>query len=120
MGARRDDLRDEIRFRPLGLLRDNPGLSQRDLARALGVSTGGVHYALRALVDKGLVKIGNFTAAPDKRRYAYVLTPKGLAENAALTGRFLRHKMEEHDALVEEIEALRAELAEYEGRQVAI
>lgn len=110
MGARNDDLREDVRFRILRLLQDNPALSQRDLARALGVSTGGIHYALRALVDKGLIKIGNFTASPDKRRYTYVLTPKGLAEKAALTGRFLRRKLQEHEALLAEIEALQAEL----------
>ncbi|MBW7922706.1 MAG: MarR family EPS-associated transcriptional regulator [Rubellimicrobium sp.] len=106
----RQALRDETRFRILRLLHENPELSQRELARALGVSTGGVHYALRALVDKGLVKIGNFTAAPDKRRYAYVLTPGGIARKAALTARFLDRKLAEYDALVAEIAALRAEL----------
>lgn len=94
----------------LRLLQDNPELSQRDLARALGVSTGGIHYALRALVDKGLIKIGNFTASQDKRKYTYVLTPKGLAEKAALTGRFLRRKLQEHEALLAEIRSLQAEL----------
>lgn len=108
--AKKDDLREDVRFRLLRLLQENPELSQRDLARALGVSTGGIYYTLRALVDKGLVKVGNFTASPDKRRYAYILTPKGLAEKAALTGRFLRRKLEEHEALLAEIEALQAEL----------
>jgi len=99
-----------MRFRMLRLLQDNPELSQRDLARALGVSNGSVHYALRALVNKGLIKIGNFTASRDKRRYRYILTPKGLAEKAALTGRFLRRKLQEHEILLAEIEALRAEV----------
>lgn len=110
LSARKDELREDIRFRILRLLQDNPELSQRDLARALGVSTGGVYYALRALVDKGLIKAGNFTTSPNKRKYAYILTPNGLAEKAALTGRFLRRKLQEHEALLAEIEALQAEI----------
>lgn len=85
-------------------------MSQRELARAVGVSTGGVHYVLKALVDKGLIKLGNFTAARDKRRYAYVLTSKGLAEKARLTRAFLARKMEEYEALRAEIETIRAEI----------
>jgi len=84
-------------------------MSQRDLARAVGVSTGGIHYVLTALVDKGLVKLGNFTAAADKRRYAYVLTRKGISEKAALTKRFLKRKRIEYEALREEIASLEQE-----------
>ena len=105
-----DKLREDAHFRILRLLHDNPEMSQRDLARAVGVSTGGIHYALGALVEKGLIKIGNFTAARDKRRYAYVLTPDGLAEKARLTRRFLRRKMAEYEALKAEIAEVRAEL----------
>lgn len=65
---------------------------------------------LNALIDKGLVKLGNFTAAEDKRRYAYVLTPRGIARKAALTRAFLVRKMEEYEALKEEIEALQVEI----------
>lgn len=108
-------LQEEVRFRVLRLLQENPELSQRELASALGISLGRVNYLLKALVEKGLVKFGNFSAAKDKRRYAYVLTPRGLAEKAALTGRFLSRKMAEFEALKAEIEALRGELAE--GRQ---
>lgn len=99
-----------MRFRILHLLQGNPGMSQRELARAVGVSTGGVHYLLKALLDKGLLKLGNFTAAQDKRRYAYVLTAKGLSEKAALTQRFLVRKRAEYIALKAEIDALEQEL----------
>ncbi len=91
------------------LLAKNPEMSQRDLAQAVGISTGSVHYVLKALVDKGLVKLGNFTASEDKRRYAYVLTPKGIAEKAAITKHFLERMLEEYDALRAEIEELRRE-----------
>lgn len=93
----------------LRLLQENPEISQRELAALVGVSVGGVHYVLNALIEKGLVKLGNFTAADDKRRYAYILTPKGVAQKAALTRAFLVRKMEEYEALKAEIEALRIE-----------
>ena len=104
-----DKLREDVQFRILRLLKDNPEMSQRALAREVGVSTGGIHYLLKALLDKGLLKLGNFTAAEDKRRYAYVLTPKGLSKKAALTQRFLTRKRAEYVALRAEIEALEQE-----------
>ena len=106
--------RDDVRFRVLRLLEQNPEMSQRDLAKAVGVSTGGAHYLLKALVDKGLIKIGNFSASEDKRRYAYVLTPKGLSERAALTRRFLIRKMAEYEMLKAEIEEVRSDLSDAE------
>lgn len=109
MTTRRDQLREDVKFRILRLLKDNPQMSQRELAKQVGVSTGGIHYVLNALLDKGLLKLGNFTAAEDKRRYAYVLTPKGMSEKAALTQRFLARKRAEYAALKEEIEALEQE-----------
>ncbi len=110
MTNQRDKLREDAKFRILRLLRENPEMSQRELARAVGVSTGGIHYVLSALVDKGLIKLGDFTAAQDRRRYAYVLTRKGLAEKALLTRRFLARKMDEYEALRAEIDAVRAEI----------
>ncbi|MFC6689567.1 MarR family EPS-associated transcriptional regulator [Jhaorihella thermophila] len=110
MTSKRSKLQEDTRFRVLRLLQQNPEMSQRDLAKAVGISVGGTHYVLNALIEKGLVKLGNFTAAKDKRRYAYVLTPKGIAEKAELTRRFLSRKMEEFEALREEIDALSAEV----------
>ena len=85
-------------------------MSQRELADAVGISTGSAHYLLSALVERGLVKLGNFSASEDKRRYAYILTPKGISEKAAITGRFLSRKLEEYEALKREISQLEAEL----------
>ncbi|MFG6531409.1 MULTISPECIES: MarR family EPS-associated transcriptional regulator [unclassified Sulfitobacter] len=110
MTSKRTKLQEDTHFRVLRLLQENPELSQRELADAVGVSVGGIHYVLNALIDKGLVKLGNFTAAEDKRRYAYVLTPKGIARKAALTRAFLVRKMKEYEALKEEIEALQFEI----------
>ena len=110
MTSKRTKLQEDTHFRVLRLLQENPEMSQRELAEAVGVSVGGIHYVLNALIDKGLVKLGNFTAAEDKRRYAYVLTPKGLKEKIAITRRFLARKMEEYEALKEEIDSLQEEL----------
>lgn len=110
MTSKRTKLQEDTHFRVLRLLQDNPEMTQRELAEAVGVSVGGIHYVLNALINKGLVKLGKFTAAEDKRRYAYVLTPKGIARKAALTRAFLFRKMAEYEALKEEIEALQVEV----------
>jgi EPS-associated MarR family transcriptional regulator len=112
--TQRDKLREDVQFRILRLLQDNPEMSQRDLAKAVGVSTGGIHYVLNALLDRGLLKLGNFTAAEDKRRYAYVLTRKGIAAKADLTKRFLVRKMAEYELLKAEIDEVRGELSDAE------
>ncbi len=116
MNGRRNDLQEDVRFRILRLIEDNPELTQRELANAVGVSVGGLHYVLSALVDKGLVKLGNFSAARDKRRYAYLLTAKGIAEKGTLTRRFLVRKMQEYEALRDEIEGLKKELGPDAGK----
>ena len=110
MTSKRSKLQEDTYFRVLRLLQENPEMSQRELAQVAGVSVGGMHYVLYALVEKGLVKLGNFTASEDKRRYAYILTPKGIARKAALTRAFLTRKMEEYEALKEEIKSLQFDL----------
>jgi EPS-associated MarR family transcriptional regulator len=96
----------ELQFRVLRLLESNPHLTQRELSKSLGVSLGGVNYCLNALVAKGSVKIQNFKNNKNKWVYAYLLTPQGMAEKTALTGAFLKRKMQEYQTLKEEIEAL--------------
>jgi EPS-associated MarR family transcriptional regulator len=112
MAGQRIKVQEDVRFRVLRLLHGNPELSQRDLAEAVAISNGSAHYLLGALVEKGLIKLGNFTAAQDKRRYAYFLTPLGIAEKAAITKRFLERKTIECDALKAEIESLKDELGD--------
>ena len=119
LAGSRDKLQDDVRFRVLRLLELNPEMSQRDLAQAVGISTGSVHYVLKALVEKGLIKLGNFTASEDKRRYAYVLTPKGISERAKLTQRFLVRKMAEYRMLRAEIEDVRGDLSPAELAELA-
>jgi len=111
MTSKRTKLQEDTHFRVLRLLQENPEMSQRELAEAVGVSVGGIHYVLNALIEKGLVKLGNFTAAEHKRRYAYVLTPKGIKEKSLIAGRFLKRKLAEYDALKAEIDTLKNELS---------
>ncbi len=103
--------RIDAQFRILRLLEDQPEASQRDIARSLGVSLGLVNFCLKALADKGCLKVANFRASGSKLRYAYLLTPEGVQEKARLTAGFLQRKVSEYEALKAEIAALRAEAA---------
>ena len=103
-------LTDPQRLELLKLLQDQPQMSQRDLAQAMGVSLGKANYCLKALMDKGLVKLERFRANPRKRYYAYLLTPAGLKEKTRITMEFLRYKVAEYEALKKEIEQLRGDL----------
>ncbi len=91
-------------------MQENPDLTQRELAEKLGMSVGGLNYCLNALIDKGLVKMQNFSSSKNKFKYVYLLTPTGITEKVALTTRFLSRKMEEYEALKLEIEALKSEV----------
>ena len=103
-------LNEELRYKLLRLLAEEPQISQRDLACRLGISVGKANYCLSALVEKGLVKINNFRKANNKPAYAYLLTPSGIEAKAQTTVSFLRRKMNEYGALQEEIKALRQEV----------
>lgn len=110
MMTRIQQLQEDTHFRVLSLLERNPDMSQRELAKALGVSLGGLNYSLKALMERGMVKAQNFSKSKRKLAYAYVLTPQGLAEKTKLTARFLKRKMEEYDALKAEIDSLQLAL----------
>ena len=112
-------LTDLQRLELLKLLQDQPRMSQRDLAQAMGVSLGKANYCLKALMEKGLVKLEKFRANPDKRQYAYLLTTAGLKEKTRITMSFLRRKVAEYEALEKEIEQLRGDL-EYRRIQSAV
>ena len=92
------------------ILQENPDLTQRELADRLGVSVGGLNYCLKALMEKGWVKMQNFSHSKNKFGYVYLLTPAGLAEKASLTSRFLKRKRQEYEALKAEIQSLGTEL----------
>jgi EPS-associated MarR family transcriptional regulator len=96
-------------FRVMHLLEKNPDLTQRELALKVGISVGGLNYCLKALVEKGWVKIDSFSQSKNKFGYMYLLTPEGLAQKVALTGHFLKRKMIEYENLRAEIELLKQE-----------
>ena len=101
---------DERHLKALRLLEQNPEITQRELAEALGVSVGAANYCLKALVEKGWVKLENFQKNPNKLGYLYLLTPVGIAAKAQLTASFLRRKLAEYEALRAEIDQLQAEV----------
>ncbi|MCK9515357.1 MAG: MarR family EPS-associated transcriptional regulator [Ottowia sp.] len=103
---------NETHLHLLQLLQRQPDLSQRQLARALGISLGKTNYCLKALVEKGWIKADNFRNSQNKAKYLYVLTPRGLAGKARLTLRFLRRKEAEYQTLMHEIAELRQQVAE--------
>lgn len=97
------------------ILSENPDLTQRELAEKLGVSVGGLNYCLKALIGKGWIKVQNFAHSKNKFGYVYVLTPRGIAQKAALTSSFLKRKMEEYESLRAEIMALKEEIGDEEA-----
>jgi EPS-associated MarR family transcriptional regulator len=97
-------------YQLLKTLEANPKLSQRELANRLGISLGKVNFCLKALVEKGCLKVNNFRNSDNKLAYAYLLTPYGVDEKAHMTVTFLRHKIQEYDRLHEEIEELKKEV----------
>ena len=90
-------------FEVLRKIENKPNSSQRELAEELGFSLGKLNYCLKALNNKGLVKIENFAKNPNKLNYIYVLTPKGISEKTKLTINFMKRKMEEYDELKKEL-----------------
>ena len=103
---------DEVRLQLLRKLEADPNMSQRELASELGISLGKVNYCLKALVQVGWVKAGNFARSSNKASYAYAITPAGIKQKAALTVRFLEYKQQKYDSLKREIEQLRREVEE--------
>lgn len=106
---------DETRYQVLRLFHGNPELSQRDVARELGISLGTVNYCVRALVRQGWLKIANFKNSHNKAAYMYLLTPRGVEQKGRLTLKFLRLKVREYEALRAEIDQMRRE-ADSHGR----
>jgi EPS-associated MarR family transcriptional regulator len=104
-------LDEEVRYKLLRLLEPNPHLSQRQVAKELGMSVGKVNYCLNALMERGWIKVANFKKSNNKTAYMYLLTPRGFEEKARVTARFLQSKMREYEALKVEIEQIRDEAA---------
>ena len=109
MASRREEQQAEVRLRVMRLISQNPEVSTRQVAEDVGISNGSAYYVLTALVEKGLVKLGNFKNNPRKGQYAYLLTPRGIREKSLLTHSFIERKREEYEALKAEITALEEE-----------
>jgi EPS-associated MarR family transcriptional regulator len=103
-------LQEDTQFRVLRTLENDPFVTQRELSERLGVSLGATNFIVRALLDKGAIKIRNFRGNSRKLSYAYILTPAGLAEKASLTARFLARKRKEYEMLKAEIESVSQDL----------
>lgn len=100
----------DIHFRVLHVLEEKPSITQRELARKLGISLGSVNFCLRELMNVGQIKVDNFKKNPDKSVYLYLLTPQGLKQKALLTAGFLKRKLEEYHALKIEIESVQTRI----------
>ena len=109
---RKQAFKEDTHFWVMRQLAQNPNLNQRALAKELGISLGSVNYCLQALIEKGLLKVNNFTSSQHKLNYTYLLTPQGLAEKANLTVRFLKRKQAEYAMLKQEIDALQLSVDE--------
>jgi EPS-associated MarR family transcriptional regulator len=108
--------KQHVHFQILRAIEENPEIFQRDLAQQLGVSNGKVHYLIAALVEKGLVKMGDFGRTGGKlEKVAYLLTPEGVRNRAALTRDYLARKEAEFEALKAEIAELRQVRTEISG-----
>ena len=105
----------ELEYRALKILEQQPDLTQRELAEQLGVSLGKTHYLVKSLIDVGWVKLDNFQRSDNKWGYAYLLTPRGIVEKAAITARFLVRKQREHTQLQEEIAQLQREVRQQQN-----
>ena len=106
---------EDTHYQVLKILEQNPQISQRELAKEIGVSLGKVNYCLKALMKRGLVKASNFKNSSNKIAYFYVLTPIGIEAKAKISIRFLQRKLDDYEALRKEIEELQTEVLRAKG-----
>ena len=102
--------KSDTEYLVLKKLENNPRLTQRELSKELGLSLGKTNYVIKALTDKGWLKLNNFKRSDNKLGYIYLLTHTGITEKTVLAQNFLRRKSDEYNRLKEEIEKLRNEL----------
>jgi EPS-associated MarR family transcriptional regulator len=112
MTTRRQTANEDTLLWTLKVPRENPGVTQRTIAKKVGINVSTINFCLKALVEKGWIKISNFSKNPDKLSDAYLLTPTGVAEKAVVTRRFLQRKMAEYEKLRDEIETLKLDVQE--------
>lgn len=102
-------------FEILRKIQKKPSSNQREMAQELGFSLGKLNYCLKALQEKGLIKITNFKKNPEKGNYLYILTPQGIKEKTVLTMNFMKRKLKEYDELKAEIEELKYKKNSYKN-----
>ena len=101
---------EELSYKVIKLIEQDAEISQRGLSKELGISLGKVNYCLKALTDKGWVKVKNFKNSNNKLAYRYIITPEGVKKRAELTSHFLKRKLAEYEQLQKEIEDLQSEV----------
>jgi EPS-associated MarR family transcriptional regulator len=106
MASRRKEYNEDARFRVLNIINQNPRMTTREIAKELRISNGSAYYLLTSLIDKGFVKLLNFSQNKQRLRYSYLLTPRGIREKSLITNKFLARKKQEFEALREEINSL--------------
>jgi EPS-associated MarR family transcriptional regulator len=106
MASRRKEYHEDARVRVLYIINENPHMTTRAIAKKVGISNGAAYYLLTSLIDKGFVKLLNFSQNNQKLRYSYLLTPKGIREKSLITNKFLARKKQEFEALRKEINFL--------------
>ena len=118
MASNRELIKSDAKLRIMRLLQDNPELTTRQLAEAVGISHGSAYYVVAALIEKGFIKLGNFSRNPRKRQYTYLLTSKGVREKTKLTKAFIERKRFEYERLLAEIDLLEKELGTEASRSL--
>ena len=106
MASRRKEHQEDAKLRVLQIISSNPQMTSRELAQKVGISNGSAFYLLTSLIDKGYVKFANFKKSSQKKKYSYLLTPKGIREKSSITSKFLVRKKQEYELLKKEITEL--------------
>ena len=111
MASRREERQQDTHFKVMYLIQEYPKITTREIANRVGVSNGAAHYCVTALVEKGFVKLQNFSKSKTKANYLYKLTPSGIRAKASLAIQFLERKRKEYHELKDEIERFENDLS---------
>ena len=107
----------DIHLDLLRKLEVNPEYTQRELSQEMGVSLGKINYCMKKLIEKGWIKLSNFSHNPNKVNYIYLLTPKGIEQKGRLTISFLKIKLKEYEILKNEINKLKQDAKKLQSGQ---
>ncbi len=110
MKIKAKNINSDTHFRILIAISENPYITQRELAKELGVSLGRINYCIKALAEIGYIKLINFKNNPKKLNYLYVLTPNGISQKTLLVKDFLKRKIAEYELLEKEIHLIKSSI----------